>query len=240
MARDGMGNQDMTSEPMIEDSRPDLGGVIRDSVELIGANARTLVPAALLLVVLPALLTGLAHLGHAQFVTALLVLLSLAGSGAFQGFAIYAVARDMDGAPATAAECWALARTVWLPLVGLTLFMGVAIVIGFCLLIVPGVLIALMWSVAVPVLVLEGTDIATALRRSVALTHHRRWKLLLIFLVMFFVLACIEVILMLWPEAFSHTFPLLKVIAEAVVHGGLEVIGVVVVTVVYKDLLVER
>ena len=230
----------MTSEPLIEEARPDLGGVIRDSVELIGANGRMLVPAALLLVVLPALLTGLAHLGHAQFLAFIFALFSFAGTCAFQGFGIYAVARDMDGAPATPAECWTLARSVWLPVVGLTAFTAVAIAVGMILLIVPGVLIALMWSVAAPALVLEGTDIATALRRSVALTDHRRWKLLLIFLVMFFVLACIEAILMLWPEAFSHALPLLKVLAEAMVHGGLELIWVVVITVVYKDLLVER
>jgi membrane-anchored glycerophosphoryl diester phosphodiesterase (GDPDase) len=240
MAAREWGTKDMTSEPLIEDSRPDLGSVIRDSVELIGANWRTLLPAAMLLVALPALLTGLAHLGHAQFLTFLFGLTALAGGCAFHGFAIYAVASDMDGAPATAKECWAVARTLWLPLVGLTVFMAVSIVIGLCLLIVPGVLIYLMWCVAAPVLVLERTDIATALRRSVALTQNRRWKLLLIFLVMILVMGCIEVILMLWPEAFSHTFPLLKAVAEAAVHGGLELIGVVVITVVYKDLLVER
>jgi hypothetical protein len=97
-----------------------------------------------------------------------------------------------------------------------------------------------MWCVAGPVLVLEGTDIATALRRSVSLTNLRRWKLLLIFVVMFLVLACIEAILMIWPEALSHPFPLLKAIAEAVVHSGLSMISAVVITVVYKDLLVGR
>ena len=77
-------------------------------------------------------------------------------------------------------------------------------------------------------------------RRSVALTDHRRWKLLLIFLVMFVIMAVIEAILMLWPEALSHAFPLLRVVGEAAVHGGLEIIWVVAITVVYKDLLVGR
>lgn len=228
------------SESLIAESRPDLGSVVRDSFELILANGRFLVPPALLLVSLPVLLVGLAHLGHAQFLAFLFFLASLAGGSAFQGFAIYAVARDMDGAPATSAECWAIARTVWLPLVGLTLFMGVAICLGLILLIVPGVLVALMWCVAAPVLILEGTDIATALRRSVALTDHRRWKLLLIFVVMFFILACIEAILLLWPEALSHPFPLLRPLMDCLVSGGGHIISAVVITVVYKDLLVER
>ena len=230
----------MTSESLIEESRPDLGSVIRDSVELIGANARILVPAALLLVTLPALLAGLAHLDHAHFLSFVFFLLGWAGGNAFLGFAIYAVARDMDGMPATPQECWAMARTVWLPLVGLTLFVGVAVCIGLVFLIVPGVIAALMWCVAAPVLVLEGTDISTALRSSLVLTDHRRWKLLLIFLVMVVVLACIEAILMLWPEALSHPFPLLRVVAEAVVHGGLEIIWAVVITVLYKDLMVAH
>jgi hypothetical protein len=230
----------MTSDTLIEDSRPDLGSVIRDSVELLGANGKALLSPALLLVALPAFLTGLAHIAHAQFLTFVFGLISFGGSRAFEAFAIFAVARDMDGEPPSPSDGWAVVRKVWLPLVGLTLFIGLSVAVGMILLIVPGVLMALMWCVAGPVLVLERTDIATALRRSVALTDHRRWKLLLIFVVMFLVLGCIEVILMIWPEALSHPFPLLKVIAEAVVHSGLSMVSAVVITVVYKDLLVAR
>jgi hypothetical protein len=230
----------MTSEPIIDESRPDLGSVIRDSVELIGANGKALLGPALLMVALPAFLVGLAHIFHSQFLAFVFAIVTFAASRAFEAFAIFTVARDMDGDPASSAEGWAVARKMWLPLMGLTLFMAISIVVGLCLLVVPGILIALMWCVAGPVLVLEGTDIATALRRSVSLTDLRRWKLLLIFVVMFVVLACIEAILMIWPEALSHPFPLLKAIAEAVVHSGLSVISAVVITVVYKDLLVGR
>lgn len=231
----------MTSEPIIDESRPDLGSVIRDSVELIGANGKALLTPALLMVALPAFLVGLAHMAHSQFLAFVFAIVTFGSSRAFEAFAIFTVAaRDMDGDPASPAEGWAVARKMWLPLMGLTLFMGVSIAVGLCLLIVPGILIALMWCVAGPVLVLEGVDIATALRRSVTLTDLRRWKLLLIFVVMFLVLGCIEVILMIWPEALSHPFPLLKAVAEAVVHSGLSLISAVVITVVYKDLLVGR
>ncbi len=230
----------MTSESIVDESRPDLGSVIRDSLELIGANGKALLTPALLMVALPALIVGLAHIAHSQFLAFVFAVITFGTSRAFEAFAIFTVARDMDGEPASPAEGWAVARKLWLPLSALTLFMGVSIAVGMILLIVPGVLIALMWCVAGPVLVLEGTDIATALRRSVTLTDRRRWKLLLIFVVLFLVLGCIEVILMIWPEALSHPFPLLKAVAEAVVHSGLSLISAVVITVVYKDLLVGR
>ncbi len=49
----------------------------------------------------------------------------------------------------------------------------------------PGVLLALRWSVAAPVLVLEGRGIPEAMGRSADLTRNRRWAVFLLFLIYF-------------------------------------------------------
>ncbi|MFL6740502.1 MAG: hypothetical protein ACJ8E3_09655 [Sphingomicrobium sp.] len=59
-------------------------------------------------------------------------------------------------------------------LIGLSLVTSAATILGLALLIVPGMMLWVMWSVAVPVLVVERADIVTALRRSSWLTRGSR------------------------------------------------------------------
>lgn len=77
---------------------------------------------------------------------------------------------------ATIAECVQSSLPVALPLVGLSLVEGIAIVFGMIFLVVPGVILYLMWSVAAPALVAERTGVFEALRRSSHLTGGARWK----------------------------------------------------------------
>jgi hypothetical protein len=58
---------------------------------------------------------------------------------------------------------------------------GISIAVGLLLLIVPGVLLALRWSLAIPVTVLEQTGGSATLSRSVALTQGSRLRILAIY-----------------------------------------------------------
>ena len=66
------------------------------------------------------------------------------------------------------------------PLLGLYMLLGLGIALGMILLIVPGVIVALMWSVAGPALVIERCGIG-AFGRSRALTKGFRWQILGLF-----------------------------------------------------------
>jgi hypothetical protein len=68
-------------------------------------------------------------------------------------------------------------------MLGLMMGAGILVFLGFILLIVPGVLLALRWSVAGPALVLEGRAIPEAMGRSADLTRDRRMSILLLFLI---------------------------------------------------------
>jgi hypothetical protein len=63
-----------------------------------------------------------------------------------------------------------------LPVIGLSFLMGLGIVGGFILLVVPGLILLTMWSVAIPVCVLEKHRIIDSLNRSATLTKGYRWQ----------------------------------------------------------------
>ena len=63
-----------------------------------------------------------------------------------------------------------------MPLLGLGIVAGIAIGIGFLLLIVPGLILMTIWSVAAPVLVLERAGVFASLGRSRELVRGNGWQ----------------------------------------------------------------
>ena len=63
-----------------------------------------------------------------------------------------------------------------LPLLGMAIIMGLALLLGYLLLIVPGVFLSILWSVAPPVLVAEKRGVFASLERSADLTKGHRWS----------------------------------------------------------------
>ncbi|HEY1911367.1 MAG TPA: hypothetical protein VGG73_10625 [Vicinamibacterales bacterium] len=88
------------------------------------------------------------------------------------------------------AEAFAAIR----PLVGelfiIGLNVGVRVMLGLLLLIVPGIILALSYSVAVPVAILEGTTVSESLTRSSDLTRGGRGRIFVIYC-LFFVLTMV-------------------------------------------------
>ena len=64
-----------------------------------------------------------------------------------------------------------------LPVVGIGILLWVAVMAGLVLLVVPGVMLMVATSVAVPAAVVERPGVLGAIRRSLALTRGRRWPL---------------------------------------------------------------
>lgn len=95
-----------------------------------------------------------------------------------------AILAEAEGSRARFGETLAAALSVLLPLIGLSLLIGIAVMIGLMFLIVPGVILYLMWAVAVPALVAERRGIMGSLGRSRDLTRGARWKIFGLFLVL--------------------------------------------------------
>jgi hypothetical protein len=91
-----------------------------------------------------------------------------------------------DGAPTESfGETVAAALRALLPLLVATILCYLAIWVGLILLIVPGVILALVWAVTGPALVLERVGIVAAFGRSARLTKGARLRILGLYLVVF-------------------------------------------------------
>jgi len=101
-----------------------------------------------------------------------------------QGALTRATVSDNEGHRATFGECIAAAVRVLLPLIAIGLIFGIAVGFGFVLLIIPGVILMVMWSVAGPAVVVERDGVMRAFSRSSELTKGSRWKIFGLFLVL--------------------------------------------------------
>jgi|SRR5579872_4206127 len=70
------------------------------------------------------------------------------------------------------------------PIIGLSICVGLVVVLGMMLLIVPGFILLAMFFVALPVCVVEGLGPFQSMSRSSALTKGHRWKIFGIYLVL--------------------------------------------------------
>jgi len=95
-----------------------------------------------------------------------------------QAAIVSATIRDLNCQPVRAGEALSIGARHAIPiiLIGIVAYLG--IVLGLILLIIPGIILALMWSVAVPARVVENTGILESLGRSRELTKGYRWPIL--------------------------------------------------------------
>lgn len=90
----------------------------------------------------------------------------------------HSVLARLAGTPVPLRQSLGAGLRFWPLAFGVQLVTGLAVLLGLCLLVVPGVVLALRWLVPVPVMMTEGCSLGDSLRRSTALTDGVRWQLL--------------------------------------------------------------
>jgi hypothetical protein len=98
-----------------------------------------------------------------------------------QGATIIAVSQIQLDRETSVTEAFGAIRSRIYDLAGIIFGMGIRILIGFILLIVPGVYLAIVWSLAIPVAVLEGRNLSESLQRSAELTKGHRGRILVVY-----------------------------------------------------------
>ncbi len=89
--------------------------------------------------------------------------------------AVPATMLDFDGKRASIAECVSAALRNLFRLILLALLLSISIIIGFILLVVPGIFLLVALLVVVPMRVVEGEGAVGSLDRSMELTKGHRW-----------------------------------------------------------------
>ena len=128
------------------------------------------------------------------------------------------------------------AISILLPVIVMSLLITIGIGFGMMLLIVPGIILAMMWYVAVPAMVVEKAGIFGSMARSRALTKGNRWHVFGIALILLVINIAVGLLVGLFLEDIS----MVSVIVEFVYTVFLTVYGAVVAAVVYHDLRVAH
>jgi hypothetical protein len=221
----------------------DINQVIQRTVEVLRQTWRRLVQPAGLLLFLPSAILGFVAPRGSVFTLesgvraggwSLLALLALIPYAAFSGGLLRLALAELTAQPITVGEAMATGRDRLWALLGLYILMGLAVAAGLCLLIVPGVLLALAWSAAPAVLIEERRDILACFSRSADLTRGTRLHIFgagLIF-------AVFEILASLVVEFAAAPFPQFvgDVVLRPLCSTVLGVVGVVLMAAIYNDL----
>ncbi len=132
-------------------------------------------------------------------------LFSLVMSYALQAAVVQGTVATLDGRRASFVQCLGTAVRSTPKLVVIAIVASIGIIGGMVLLVVPGVILALMWSVVVPACVVEQKSIGDSFSRSAALTKGHRWAILGILVVL--TIAILAITLAIRPLAGLHVFP---------------------------------
>jgi len=149
---------------------------------------------------------------------------------------IIATVKDLNGQPVSLGDCIGQAIGKLLPLIGLGVLMTLGIMAGMILLIIPGLILALMWIVASPVMMAEDKGIIDSLKRSAELTKgSKRWIVLLF--VVYVILSSILGMLMI-PFVFAGPIAIMLVgLVVNTLTGAIQGTGIAAV---YVDLRIVK
>lgn len=103
---------------------------------------------------------------------------------------------DLEGHSRPMSEVLRRSVSKMLPLLGAFILIGLGLMIGTMLFIVPGIIVALMWSVALPSTVADTSNPIHALGRSRALTKGNRWRILGLAVLAWLAMTIIEVMVL--------------------------------------------
>jgi hypothetical protein len=173
--------------------RFEIGKVISGTFSVIGRNFIPFALLAFILGGLPNLLVGVGQLwllGPYQPFSPRMIggtfgggLIMLIAAFVLQAAIVHATVADLNGRRVVIGESLSVGLRNCLPLIGLAILMGLGLAIGFTLLIVPGIMLAVAWSVAVPAKVVEKLGVLQAFGRSRDLTRGRRWAIFGLFVI---------------------------------------------------------
>jgi hypothetical protein len=179
----------------VEDFR--IGSVIARGISIFFGNIVAFAIVTVVLFIVPVLLSlfVFASMGP-QLAGILTMLVWLIAYFWLSAALVYGVVSDLRGNKAGAGQILSGAVGVLIPVFLLSIVIGVMVGIGTLLLVVPGIILYVMFWVAVPAAVVEREGVMGSLKRSLALTKGYRWKIFFI-LVIWAVLAwVIQIVLM--------------------------------------------
>jgi len=175
-----------------------VGEILGEAFRLYRAHLGHFLAIAFTVYAVVAVVNLLLVLALGWFGVILSAVISLIGLYLVQGAIVVAVQDVRDGrADLSLGETLSHVKPRLATLVLTGIVAGIAIAIGFVLLIVPGLILLTWWAVFVPALVLEGLGLSDSLGRSRALVSGNFWPVLGLIVVVILILIGASIVLSL-------------------------------------------
>lgn len=188
--------------------RFDFGRVIQNTFGVVKRNWQGLTLLSVVLVGIPAAFFGWLQVttlglqgermdqfnGGTALIWVVGILASMVASALLQATTVRVSVADLNGNRVSALDELRKSLPALLPIIVLSIVMTVAIMVAAFFLVVPALILAVLWSVALPALVVERISPFAALSRSRNLTRGSRWRivgLFFIYLAIYFVLTLV-------------------------------------------------
>jgi hypothetical protein len=173
-----------------------LSGVFGEAWQLYKGHWRHFMAIALLVFIVLALVGILLAWILGWLGVALGVFISIAGTFWLQGALIQAVSDVRDGrADLSVSETFAQVHPKLWTIIVAGILLGLAIAIGFLLLIVPGLFLLTIWIAVIPAIVLEDRGIGDSFGRSRELVRGNGWNVFGVIVLTFLILIGVGIVL---------------------------------------------
>jgi hypothetical protein len=223
--------------------RLDIGQTLQDVLNVLTRNFGPLALLGVVLAGVPASLINAGRLlapqnGGFAVLGILGAAASLVTRPILLGAVIFLSVRALDGEPASLGAGLAAGRRRWGTMLGLLIWSGLLTLLGAIFAIVPGIILALRWAIAGPVIVFGGRGIQDSMDRSAKLTQGRRWAIFLVYAIIWGVLICLAVLLGIIETTLTSTTSILLVstLLEPLLNVGVEIGTAVVAAALYRRL----
>jgi hypothetical protein len=216
----------------------EVGETLSEVFAIYRENAGVLIPVAFWLFLVVAIVQGLA--GGSVLLALIGAILSLVASVLYEGMVVSLVRDVQDGRrDLSAGELYRSVTPVLGTLVGASILYGIAVAIGFVLLIVPGLILVTIWAVIAPAIVIEKRGAIEAFGRSRELVKDYGWPVFGIVICAVLITFVVSVILISIAAAIADG-PILRIVLGVLASTVTAPITALVAGVLYYRLLLLK
>jgi len=184
--------------------RLDVSRVIRRTAQIYWARGGLLIPLAIMIIGIPGLVGDYGASHELIGLTLASLLFQLLGSFWYAGFVAEIVRREEMGSQDLAlGSVVARVMPFTLRLIAVGALAEICIFLGFVALIVPGIFLAIRFSLVAPAVVIDGSTATGALDRSNRVVKGNSWRMVLLLLALFGIGVALGLVVGLLGRAFS-------------------------------------
>jgi hypothetical protein len=186
----------------------DTARVFERIFEIYRDQFTLLIPAALVVFVPVAIISGIVYAGDVSLLGVLLIaLIGTIATYWFQGMVVEAARDILDGRrDYTVGTLLRSAAPVILRLFLAGILAGIAFLIGFVLLIVPSLIVLTFFAVVAPAIVIERTGVIDAFRRSIELVRGNAFRVFGVIVVLFLLQFIVSAVIQALANSVSDSF----------------------------------